>query len=220
MKRTVIVPVLATLALAVATTAEAQWGGRDSRSSYGYGRYDEVRRIAYDRGFREGVKEGEKDGRSRDPFRYQDEGDFRRGDVGYHRNYGDETFYRQHFRSGFADGYADGYRRYNRGYNPPGYGYGRPGYGNRPGYGTGPGYGYGRDERFVSAFEIGAREGYEKGRDDGQRNRAFDARRHEWYRSGDRHYENRYGNREQYKIEYRRGFTSGYERGYREARYR
>jgi len=220
MKRTVIVPVLAALALAVAPTAEAQWGGRDSRSSYGYGRYDEVRRIAYDRGFREGVKEGEKDGRSRDPFRYQDEGDFRRGDVGYHRNYGDETFYRQHFRSGFADGYADGYRRYNRGYNPPGYGYGRPGYGNRPGYGTGPGYGYGRDERFVSAFEIGAREGYEKGRDDGQRNRAFDARRHEWYRSGDRHYENRYGNREQYKIEYRRGFTSGYERGYREARYR
>ena len=220
MKRTFNVLVLTALALAVTTTAEAQWGGRDSRSSYGYGRYDEIRRIAYDRGFREGVKEGEKDGRSRDPFHYQDEGDFRRGDIGYNRSYGDEAFYRQHFRSGFVDGYADGYRRYNRGYNDRGYGYGRPGYGSGPRYGNGPGYGYGRDDRFVSPFEIGAREGYEKGREDAQRNRAFDARRHQWYRAGDRHYENRYGNREQYKIEYRRGFTSGYERGYREGRYR
>lgn len=213
MKRTVLVPALVALALGVSTTAEAQWRGRDSRS-YGYGRYDEVRRVAYDRGFREGIKEGEKDGRGRDPFRYDDEGDFRRGDVGYNRNYGDVSFYREHFRSGFADGYADGYRRYNRDYNRPGYGYGRPGYGN------GRDYGYGRNDRFGSAFEVGAREGYEKGTEDARKNRAFDPRRHEWYREGDRHYENRYGNREPYKVEYRRGFTSGYERGYRDGRYR
>jgi hypothetical protein len=228
MKRTILVSALAVLTLAVTTTAEAQWGGRDSRSPYGYGRYDDVRRIAYDRGFREGIKEGEKDGRSRDPFRYDDEGDYRRGDIGYNRNYGDVVFYRQHFRAGFAEGYADGYRRYNRGYdNRPGYGNGRPGYGTgpgygngRPGYGTGPGYGYGRDDRYFAGFEIGAREGYEKGVEDARKNRGFDPRRHEWYRDGDRHYESRYGNREQYKIEYRRGFTNGYDRGYREGRYR
>jgi hypothetical protein len=213
MKRTVLIPVLAALALGLAATAEAQRNGRDPRSSYGYGRYGEVGRIAYDRGFREGVKEGEKDGRSRDPFRYQDEGDYRSGDAGYSRSYGDVTFYRQHFRSGFADGYADGYRRYNGGYSAPGYGYGRPG------YSAGQGYGYG-DGRYVSGFEIGAREGYEKGVEDARKNRAFDPRRHEWYREGDRHYENRYGSREQYKVDYRRGFTSGYDRGYLEGRYR
>jgi hypothetical protein len=207
-----LAPVLAALALASATTAEAQWSARDSRSTYGYGRYEEVRRDAYDRGFREGVKEGEKDGRSRDPFRYDDEGDYRRGDIGYSRSDGDVVFYRQHFRSGFADGYADGYRRYTGGYNRPGYGYGRPGYG-APGYGSGQG-------RYVTAFDVGAREGFEKGEEDARRNRAFDPRRQEWYREGDRHYESRYGSREQYKIEYRRGFMSGYERGYRDGRYR
>ena len=206
MKRYLLVPVLGALALAIAAPASAQWNRRDTRYGYGIG----ADRVAYDRGFDEGLKEGEKDGRSRDPFRYQDEKDFQRGDVGYNKNYGSRVRYQEVFREGFADGYAQGYRRY-----APAYGrYGRGGYG----YPQGPGYGYpGRDDRYLSPFEIGARDGYEKGREDGRDNR-YDPRRHKWYRDGDRDYNDRYGSRERYKDEYRRGFLGGYERGYREWR--
>jgi hypothetical protein len=205
-----VVPAMFVLSFSIAAPANAQWGRSDPRPSYGYGPYSEVRRIAFDRGYREGVKEGEKDGRSRDPFRYQDEGDYRDGDVGYTRSYGDREFYRQAFRSGFADGYADGYRRYAGG------GYGNYRYGD-PRYGGG--YGHpGRDDRYLSPFEIGARDGFEKGREDARERRAFDARRHKWYREGDRDYDDRYGNRERYKNEYRRGFLAGYDRGFRNLR--
>jgi len=210
MKRYFLVSVLGTLALAMAAPAGAQWGRPDSRQTYGYS--PEVRRAAYDRGFREGLKEGEKDGRSRDPFRYQDEGDFRRGDIGYNRNYGDVDRYRVTFRQGFAEGYTQGYRRFSAAYDTNRR-YGT--YDNR-GYG---GYPQGRVD-YLSPFDIGARDGYGKGREDARDNDRFDARRHKWYREGDREYNSRYGSRERYKDEYRRGFAQGYERGYRESRYR
>lgn len=215
MKRQLLVPAVFMFAFSIAAPVSAQWGRPDPRPSYGSGAYSEVRRIAFDRGYREGVKEGEKDGRSRDAFRYQDEGDYRNGDVGYNRSYGDREFYRQAFRAGFADGYADGYRRYNRvpygndRYNGPAYGGGYPG----------GGYGYpGSNDRYLSPFDIGARDGFEKGRDDARDRRAYDARRHKWYREGDRDYNSRYGNRERYKDDYRRGFLAGYERGFRNLR--
>ena len=195
MKRAYLVPILGVLSLAIAAPACAQWTRPDSR--YGYGTNADVRRIAYDRGYREGVVEGEKDGRSRDAFRYQDERDFQRADIGYTRSYGDPERYRVNFRSGFMEGYAQGYSRY-----------GRPGaYGN---------YGNGRyDQRYISPYDIGARDGYEKGREDARDRDRFDPRAQKWYREGDREYNSRYGNRDQYKNEYRRGFLAGYERGYR-----
>jgi len=206
MKRAYLVPILGVLSLVIAAPACAQWTRPDSR--YGYGSNTDVRRIAYERGYREGSVEGERDARSRDAFRYQDERDFQRADIGYNRSYGDPERYRVNFRSGFMDGYGEGYRRYAR-----------PGsYDNRryeDQYGAG--YPQGRDG-YISPLEIGARDGYEKGREDARdRNRA-DARGHRWYREGDREYNSRYGNKDQYKNEYRRGFIAGYDRGYREAR--
>ena len=228
MKRYLLVPVFGALALAVAAPASAQWGRPDDRYGY-YSR--EADRVPYDRGFREGVTEGEKDGRSRDPFRYDDEKDYRKGDVGYHRNYGSRARYQDIFRQGFVDGYTQGYRRYapaNGRYGNDGrYGYpqGRDGYGypNRGRYGypqTNGGYGYpqGRDARYLSAFDIGARDGYDKGREDGRDNR-HDPRRHKWYREGDHDYNDRYGSRDRFRDEYRRGFLVGYERGYQDFRY-
>jgi hypothetical protein len=191
----------------------ARYGYVDERQSY----YD-ARRGAYDEGYREGVKEGEKDARRGDRFWYEDERTWQRADKGYHRSYGDRERYRQSFRGGYAAGYSDAYRRWartgrydNRGPNGgPRYGAGYPG----PVYGR-PGYGYASP-----AIEHGLREGYEKGLEDARRNRSFDARRHSWYRSGDRHYNGRYGSRDLYKDQYRRAFQDGYERGYREGRYR
>jgi flagellar biosynthesis/type III secretory pathway protein FliH len=213
-------------ALAVSASAHAQsasWRNPaqiaaryadDQRAPY----YD-ARRVAYDEGFREGVKEGEKDARRGERFYYQDEKEFRNGDRGYRRNYGDRELYRQSFRSGYAAGYDDGYRRLSvNGRNGNrGLGSGRPGgvYGNR-GYG---GYGNGRYGYYSPALDNGARDGYEKGQEDIRKNRSFDPLRHSWYRSGDRHYEREYGSRDEYKNVYRRGFQEGYERGYREGRY-
>ena len=64
------------------------------------------------------------------------------------------------------------------------------------------------------------REGFEKGQEDARKGRSLDVLRHEWYRDGDRHYENRYGSRQEYRDVYRRGFQQGYEQGFRDWRYR
>lgn len=184
--------------------------------------YFELRRLAYDHGYREGFKEGEKDARRGDPLSYYDEKEFRRGDRGYHRSYGDRERYRQLFRDGYASGYQDAYARFGRygRYERPGP-YGRGPYVQRGGYGAPGSYGrYPRGSSYSPAVEIGTRDGYEKGAEDARKNRAFDPRRHSWYRSGDRHYEDEYGPREQYKDLYRQGFLRGYERGYEEGRYR
>ena len=208
MKRAYLVPILGVLSLAIAAPACAQATRPDSR--YGYGSNSDVRRLAFDRGYREGLVEGERDGRNRDRFHYQDERDFQRADIGYNRSYGDPERYRVNFRSGFVEGYAAGYRRYA---GPGRYGDGR----NDDRYGGG--YQQGRDGYgYISPSEIGARDGYEKGREDARDRDRPDPRSHKWYREGDREYNNRYGNRDQYKNEYRRGFLVGYDRGYREFR--
>ncbi len=236
--KSLFVPLAVSAVLAVPASAFAQPAGwRLPSANAGYRSTDdapvsyyEVRQRAYDRGYQEGAKEGEKDARRGDRFAFQDERDFQRGDKGYHRSFGDRERYRQIFRDGYATGYRDGYSRmasYGRnGARPGSYGrqdpygtgpYGRPGpYGQQGGYGSSGGYG-----SYASpAFDNGARDGYDKGREDASRNRSFDPLRHSWYRAGDRHYESRYGPRDQYKDIYRRGFQQGYERGFNEGRYR
>ena len=193
MKRLFIAPLAGAVILFNVSCAYAQWSG----PSYGGGSYNEVRREAYDNGYREGLQEGGKDGRGGDRFEYRDERDFQRADYGYRRGFGDRERYQQSFRAGFADGYTEGYRRQSRG-----------------------GYQGGGREVYLSAFELGARDGHEKGVEDARGRDRFDGRRHKWYRDGDRHYEGRFGSREKYKDEYRRGFLAGYERGYRGGGYR
>jgi flagellar biosynthesis/type III secretory pathway protein FliH len=230
MKRLFIVPLFAVAALGLSATARAQSGWVESnRTSYSDERqsYYDSSRAAYDNGFREGLKHGEKDGRRNDGFGYEDEKTFRRADKGYHREYGPIERYRQSFRAGYAAGYSDGYQRYAPTSHSHGTGRRFPGrergpvtYPDRDIY---PGYpqpypgqheGYGRSTGI--AFQNGINDGYEKGNEDARRNRAFDPIRHQWYRSGDRHYEGRFGSREQYKDLYRQGFKDGYDRGYRE----
>jgi hypothetical protein len=60
------------------------------------------------------------------------------------------------------------------------------------------------------------REGAQKGREDAKDGDRYDPRRHNWYRDGDRGYNNRYGSRDQYKVAYRDAFERGYAQGYRE----
>jgi hypothetical protein len=229
-----LAPLAASAVLIVPAAAAAQstgWQLPSDTARYRYSddapvSYYEIRRIAYDQGYREGVREGEKDARRGDRFAYQDERDFRRGDKGYHRSMGDRERYRQIFRDGYATGYRDGYSRlspYGRNnerqgpYRQQGR-YPQQGpYGQQGGYG---GWRGGSGGYYSPAFDNGVRDGYEKGQEDARKNRSFDPLRHSWYRSGDRDFEGRYGSREQYKDIYRRGFQQGYERGFREGRYR
>ena len=244
MKRHLFIPALGIVGMALAVPAHAQTRGwLDTTQAYSapdQASFYDSQRAAYDNGFREGLKEGEKDGRKNDRFAYQDEKSFQRADKGYHREYGPLDRYRQSFRTGYAAGYSDGYRRYSPGYGPNGrygdgtyndgrYGDGRAvprSSGRRPDvYPSYPGYpsngSYGRYGGYTSeAVQNGINDGYEKGAEDARKNRSFDPLRHDWYRSGDRHYNGRFGSREQYKDLYRRGFQEGYERGFREGRYR
>jgi hypothetical protein len=86
-----------------------------------YGRYDngnyyrEIERRAYDYGFRDGLKAGEKDGRRNNRFDPRRHGDWRDGDDGFRREYRDRELYRRNFRVGFEAGYAQSFRQYDRG---------------------------------------------------------------------------------------------------------
>jgi flagellar biosynthesis/type III secretory pathway protein FliH len=188
--------------------------------------YYDARRAAYDQGYREGLKEGEKDGRRGDRFNYQDEREFQRADRGYHRSFGDRERYRQIFRDGYAAGYSEAFGRYSRVGRNDGWYRQFPGargpyaqQGPYPSRGVYDPRVYRNGGYYSPAFDNGARDGYEKGREDVRKQRSFDPLRHSWYRSGDRHYEDEYGPRQQYKDTYRQGFQRGYERGFREGRY-
>lgn len=206
MKRLASVSAIGLFVLLTAAPAGAQvWRGTPRPGYAGAERqsYFEARRAAFDNGYREGLRLGQRDGRRNAAFHYQNERTFQRADRGYHRSYGDVERYRQAFRSGYSAGYRDGYERFARAARGPVGRWGSPG---------------GRVAH--PAAQTGFEDGYEKGVEDARKNRAFDVLRHKWYRSGDRHYQNRYGSREQYKNLYRDAFRSGYDRGYREGIYR
>ena len=78
-------------------------------------------------------------------------------------------------------------------------------------YGGAPRDAYGRNE----AYQNGYRDGMTKGRDDGEDGDQYDARRHSWYRSGTRGYDDDFGSRTTYQSRYRQGFEAGYSEGYR-----
>jgi len=139
MKRSSIVVAFSLAAFGFVSHAQAQtrgWlGNTQAYSAPDQQSYYDARRVAYDNGFREGVKQGEKDAQKNRAFAYQDEKTFQNADKGYHREFGTLDRYRQSFRTGYAEGYSGGYQRY-----APSYAYG--GYGE-PGNGNGR-YGRGR----------------------------------------------------------------------------
>src|ERR1700704_2329099 len=94
---------LLTLGVCVATTACAD-------QLYGYGGYGgrggrDIERRAYDRGYREGLEEGQNDARRDRDFSYTRHDEYRDADEGFHRGDGDINLYRSSFRQGFQAGY-------------------------------------------------------------------------------------------------------------------
>jgi hypothetical protein len=181
----------------------------------GYGRSGGYDRVAYDNGYRDGLRSGEEDGSRGRGFNYSRHSEYRRAD-GHNDRLGNRGQYQQVYRRGFEEGYRYGYDRVSgRGGSarprdsryPDRYGY--PGSRN-PDSG---GYGYGYRH---PAFERGYSEGYEQGVEDARDRDRFDPMRHGRYRSADRGYNSRYGSKDEYKNAYRAGWRDGYEQGYRE----
>jgi hypothetical protein len=188
--------------------------------TYGYrpggGYYErDIQRRAYDSGYQDGIRAGERDGRSGRSFSYNRHDDWRDADSGYHRDYGSRDMYRRTYRNGFERGYSDAYNRYSPSYGR--YPSGRyPGntYPGNP-YPSRGGYGVPRGGYYSAASENGYRDGFEAGRNDARDGDRFDPVRAKRYREGDHDYDSRYGSRDAYKQEYRNAFRQGYEDGYR-----
>jgi hypothetical protein len=81
-----------------------------------YGRYsrDEVRRIAYQNGYLDGLHHGRDDRDHHRSYNYEHAGDYREATRGYIAEYGDRDFYRRAYREGYQRGYSDGYRSGSR----------------------------------------------------------------------------------------------------------
>src|ERR1700737_2743644 len=84
---------------------------------YGYSRdyYRDVERRAYDNGYSEGLKQGERDARGRRSFSYERHDDYRDADDGYRRGQGDREVYRRAYRQGFRAGYTIVFNGFARG---------------------------------------------------------------------------------------------------------
>jgi hypothetical protein len=100
--------VLGTLTTTSACTTGYAYGPRPyDNGAY----YHDVERHAYENGFREGERAGGRDARSGRRYEPSRHDDWRDGDDGYRRSYGEPQLYRRNFRNGFEAGYAQGYRR-------------------------------------------------------------------------------------------------------------
>lgn len=194
LKRAAILSVGAVALIASSACAVYAQGGRRGPV---YGGASNAAQVHFDRGYRDGARQGERDLRSRDRFNYRDERGWQRAPT---------RAYREGFERGYADGYRRGDGRYGRDdrYGRDGR-YGNDRYGSRGGYGN-------------LAAERGFRDGYDEGRKDARDRDRFDPVRSKKYRSADDGYDRRYGSRDQWKTAYRAAFRQGYERGYREGR--
>jgi hypothetical protein len=208
---------------AAAGNADAQWGRRDDWGRQGSGRYD-VRRIAFDNGYREGFEEGQRQLRDRKRFDPYNEGDFKDADNGYRGEFGNKDNYKRYYREGFLEGYERGYG--SRGFGNNGNGRGRGGWerGSRDRDGDWRdgdwrddrgGWGRGGFEAIRIARENGLRDGVRHGQEDRARRRNYDFDDSSDFRNATRGYRSEYGDRDTYRRAYREGFQRGYEEGYR-----
>lgn len=190
--------VIATACL-TSTDAAAQGNGIGRGRATAPGQLKKQNRDVYDRGYQQGLREGEQDARRNRP--YQAGGWNNRRDAD-----GD-------FRSGYLDGYRDGYSR---------------GRGVRTDRRQDGAY-FPRDDRRDGAIvrrtpggsqepavARGYSDGYEDGLNDGRDRNRYDPVGEKDYRSADRGYYGSYGSKDAYKNNYRAGFRQGYEDGYRE----
>src|SRR5947199_8839216 len=94
---------VAGLMISAPACATQTYGYRGPRS----GSSREIERQAYDSGYRDGLRAGERDGRTGRSFSFNRHDDWRDADSGYGRRYGDRDWHRQTYRLGLDTSYID-----------------------------------------------------------------------------------------------------------------
>ena len=193
------IALILTLGMGASGLIFAQESGWQRDRDGGYGRDSGYAR-SNDRGYRDGLSQGQADRAARHRYNYQTR-DFRRGDASY----------RDAYRAGYERGYNNG----NYGYREP-YSQGYP-TGNYP-YGNG--YPNGRGGRHGNnlAYSQGLRDGQLDGEKDLRTGHSYRPSQGDNYKHADRGYDSSFGDRNTYKQEYRSAYINGYEQGYRRGR--
>jgi len=98
---------------AASSTAQAQYG-------YGQGRRGDRNerdylRIARDKGYQDGIYEGENRARSRRSYDPYGTHSYKKATDGYDSRMGNKNEYQRVFREAYLRAYEEGYRRYSRG---------------------------------------------------------------------------------------------------------
>jgi hypothetical protein len=68
--------------------------------------------VAYDNGYRDGIRAGQRDLSNHANFDPADQPSYRDGDHGYRGSFGEKDTYKRQYREGFMRGYQDGYGRW------------------------------------------------------------------------------------------------------------
>lgn len=186
--------------------------GRDWDRYGNYGGSSELRRIALNAGYDEGVKEGRKDRGNGSRTEHRNLSSYQRATKGYSSRLGDRELYRRYFREAFEDGYnAESYTRGNRDRrdrnddrNQDRLGRNEDGYGN---------YG-GSFQLRQTALNAGFGEGVKQGREDRRTRKGNDYQRYSSYQKATKDYSSGLGDREVYRRYYREAFEHGYADGY------
>ena len=92
------------------------YDGRGRYGDYGYQGGGYARSAGFDRGYRDGLNHGRKDGDKGRSFSVARDSDYRDADNGYHRDYGPRFEYSAGYRNGYEEGYRRGYGEYARSY--------------------------------------------------------------------------------------------------------
>lgn len=156
-----------------------RWDRRDRNGALG---------SRYDDGYRDGVRQGERDlrnGRHHSDNKVRGDRDYRDG-------------YRAGYESVYDNrGSIGSYRR-------------EPGY-----YGNGPIGSYGQVGSYRNqAYQIGYQDGINDGRRDRQTGHSFRPTHDDNFKHADRGYSSSFGDKQTYKNTYRQGYQSGYQFGY------
>lgn len=196
--------------------------GRDWDRYGNYGGSAELRRIALNAGYDEGIKEGRKDRGNGSRTEHRNLSSYERATKGYNRRLGDRELYRRYFREAFEDGYnAESYfrGRARRDRNNDGNrdrrdrnddGNWDRSVRNDDGYGN---FG-GSFQLRQTALNAGFNEGVKQGREDRRARNANGYQSHSTYQKATKDYSSRLGDREVYQRYFREAYQNGYADGY------
>src|SRR5687767_14804392 len=89
------------VALSLGGAAEAQYSPRDRDWNQNRGGYGAWQQVSYDNGYRDGLRQGERDAREGRAYSFDRDSRYRKADEGFRREFGDREAYRQVYRRAY-----------------------------------------------------------------------------------------------------------------------